>query len=114
MTATRHSFSPPMSRSATRRLSSRPAPQPSRPASPSPRRTSPSVSPTATRRCPSAAAQIRVRSAASTPSENNGALTKAISEQLAAHGAVPADRVYLNFFDVPRANCGWSGRTFAG
>ena len=35
--------------------------------------------------------------------ENNGALTKAISELLAAHGAVPADRVYLNFFDVARA-----------
>ena len=35
--------------------------------------------------------------------ENNGALTKAISDLLAAHGAVPADRVYLNFFDVARA-----------
>ena len=45
--------------------------------------------------------------------ENNGALTKAISELLEKYG-VPNNRIYINFFDVPRANCGWSGRTFAG
>jgi len=45
--------------------------------------------------------------------ENNGALTSAISALLEPHG-VAANRIYINFFDVPRANCGWSGRTFAG
>ena len=45
--------------------------------------------------------------------ENNGALTAAISELLEKDG-VPNDRIYLNFFDVPRANCGWSSKTFAG
>jgi phenylpyruvate tautomerase len=44
---------------------------------------------------------------------NNAALTKEISALLAPHG-VPDDRIYINFFDVPRENCGWSGRTFAG
>jgi phenylpyruvate tautomerase len=46
--------------------------------------------------------------------DNNGALTAALSELLEEHGGVPNDRIYINFFDVPRANCGWSGRTFAG
>ena len=46
--------------------------------------------------------------------ENNAALTAAVSELLEKHGGVPNDRIYINFFDVPRANCGWSGRTFAG
>ena len=46
--------------------------------------------------------------------ENNAALTAAISELLEKHGGIPNDRIYINFFDVPRANCGWSGRTFAG
>ena len=46
--------------------------------------------------------------------QNNGALTAAISELLETHGGIAADRIYINFFDVPRANCGWSGRTFAG
>ena len=71
--------------------------------------------------------------------ENNAALTAAISELIEPFG-VPSNRIYLNvrsprvpglayaplvcahvqcllsaqFFDVPRANCGWSGRTFAG
>ena len=35
-------------------------------------------------------------------------------ELLEKHGGVPDNRIYINFFDVPRANCGWSGRTFAG
>ena len=46
--------------------------------------------------------------------ENNGALTAAISALLEEHGGVANNRIYINFFDVPRANCGWSGRTFAG
>ena len=44
---------------------------------------------------------------------NNAALTKEISALLGAHG-VPDNRIYINFFDVPRENCGWSSRTFAG
>lgn len=46
--------------------------------------------------------------------ETNGALTASICQLLETHGGVPSDRVYINFFDIPRANCGWSGRTFAG
>ena len=46
--------------------------------------------------------------------ENNAALTAAVSQLLEKHGGVPNNRIYINFFDVPRANCGWSGRTFAG
>ena len=46
--------------------------------------------------------------------ENNGAVQAAISELLEKHGGVPNDRIYINYFDVERANCGWSGRTFAG
>ena len=45
--------------------------------------------------------------------ENNGALTAKIAELLKPFG-VPDNRMYLNFFDVPRANCGWSSKTFAG
>jgi phenylpyruvate tautomerase len=45
--------------------------------------------------------------------QNNASLTAAISALLEPHG-VAANRIYLNFFDVPRENCGWSGRTFAG
>mmetsp|Transcript_21624 Transcript_21624/g.47271 ORF Transcript_21624/g.47271 Transcript_21624/m.47271 type:complete len:171 (-) Transcript_21624:360-872(-) len=44
---------------------------------------------------------------------NNAALTAAISELLLDF-QVPNNRIYINFFDVPRENCGWSGRTFAG
>ena len=46
--------------------------------------------------------------------ENNAALTAAVSVLLEKHGGVANNRIYINFFDVPRANCGWSGRTFAG
>ena len=35
--------------------------------------------------------------------ENNAALTAAISELLERHGGISNDRIYLNFFDVPRA-----------
>jgi len=62
---------------------------------------------------PAPAAIGCVYSLGSINKENNGALTAAISDLLAVHD-VPNNRIYLNFFDVPRENCGWSGRTFAG
>eukprot|EP00316_Scyphosphaera_apsteinii_P022209 CAMPEP_0119344800 /NCGR_PEP_ID=MMETSP1333-20130426/107156_1 /TAXON_ID=418940 /ORGANISM="Scyphosphaera apsteinii, Strain RCC1455" /LENGTH=154 /DNA_ID=CAMNT_0007357249 /DNA_START=2141 /DNA_END=2602 /DNA_ORIENTATION=- len=37
---------------------------------------------------------------------NNGALTAALSDLLADFG-IPSNRIYLNFFDIERANCGW-------
>jgi len=43
---------------------------------------------------------------------NNGAITKQISALLTKFGIAP-DRVYINFFDVPRENCGWNEQTFA-
>lgn len=36
--------------------------------------------------------------------ENNGALTAKISALLEEYGGVKNDRIYINFFDVPRAN----------
>lgn len=45
--------------------------------------------------------------------ENNGAIQKGVSELLAPHG-IPEDKMYINYFDVARENCGWSSRTFAG
>ena len=36
--------------------------------------------------------------------DNNGALTAKISALLEEHGGVPNNRIYINFFDVPRAN----------
>ena len=45
--------------------------------------------------------------------ENNGKLTKAVTEILFDFGVEP-NRIYINFFDMPRANVGWSERTFAG
>jgi phenylpyruvate tautomerase len=44
----------------------------------------------------------------------NGAVTAKLSALLLEHGGVADNRIYLNFFDVPRANCGWSSKTFAG
>jgi phenylpyruvate tautomerase len=43
--------------------------------------------------------------------ESNGAITNSVTEILAD---VPENRIYINFFDVPRANVGWSRKTFAG
>jgi phenylpyruvate tautomerase len=40
---------------------------------------------------------------------SNGAITRAVTTAL----GVPPDRIYINFFDVPRANVGWNGGTFA-
>ena len=45
--------------------------------------------------------------------ESNGAITSAVTDALEPFG-VAADRIYINFFDVPRANCGWNRQTFAG
>ena len=45
--------------------------------------------------------------------ESNGKITAAVSDLLEPFGVDPA-RIYINFFDVPRANVGWSRRTFAG
>jgi phenylpyruvate tautomerase len=44
---------------------------------------------------------------------SNGAITNAITDLLEPYG-VAENRIYINFFDVPRANVGWSRRTFAG
>ena len=45
--------------------------------------------------------------------EANGAITKDVTDLLEPFG-LDEDRIYINFFDVPRANVGWSRRTFAG
>jgi phenylpyruvate tautomerase len=37
--------------------------------------------------------------------KNNAALTAAIADLLFAYGGIHDDRIYLNFFDVPPANC---------
>ena len=34
---------------------------------------------------------------------NNAALTAALSSLLEEHGGIPSDRIYINFFDMPRA-----------
>lgn len=45
--------------------------------------------------------------------ESNGKLMAQLSALLEPLG-VPKDRIYVNFFDVPRENVGWNGATFAG
>lgn len=45
--------------------------------------------------------------------ENNKALTKEVSDLLAEF-EVPANRIYVNFFDLERQNVGYNGATFAG
>ena len=42
--------------------------------------------------------------------ESNGKVQAAVTDLL----SVPENRMYINFFDMPRANVGWSRRTFAG
>ncbi len=41
-------------------------------------------------------------------------LTPVLCEFLRARLNIPPERVYLNFFDVPRPRWGWNGKTFAG
>jgi phenylpyruvate tautomerase len=45
--------------------------------------------------------------------ESNGAIHNAISDLLEPYG-VDASRMYINFFDMERANVGWNRKTFAG
>jgi len=45
--------------------------------------------------------------------ENNKKVSAEISKLLEEFG-VPANKIYINFFDVPRENIGYNGATFAG
>jgi phenylpyruvate tautomerase len=45
--------------------------------------------------------------------ESNGKIQAAVTDLLEPFG-VAENRIYINFFDMPRANVGWSRRTFAG
>jgi len=45
--------------------------------------------------------------------ENNSAVQNCVTDLLEPYG-VAADRIYINFFDMPRANIGWNRKTFAG
>eukprot|EP00537_Pseudo-nitzschia_pungens_P009679 CAMPEP_0172381396 /NCGR_PEP_ID=MMETSP1060-20121228/70926_1 /TAXON_ID=37318 /ORGANISM="Pseudo-nitzschia pungens, Strain cf. cingulata" /LENGTH=144 /DNA_ID=CAMNT_0013109169 /DNA_START=117 /DNA_END=551 /DNA_ORIENTATION=+ len=45
--------------------------------------------------------------------ENNGAMQSKITDILSDFG-LAENRMYINFWDMPRANVGWSRRTFAG
>lgn len=44
---------------------------------------------------------------------SNGQTTSSVADALEPFG-VDAARIYINFFDMPRANVGWSRKTFAG
>eukprot|EP00984_Skeletonema_dohrnii_P003429 scaffold1165_cov126-Skeletonema_dohrnii-CCMP3373.AAC.3 len=45
--------------------------------------------------------------------ENNGKVQAGVTDALEAFG-VSENRIYINFFDVPRENVGWNRATFAG
>jgi len=45
--------------------------------------------------------------------ESNGAIHNSVSDLLEPYG-VDTSRMYINFFDMERANVGWNRRTFAG
>mmetsp|Transcript_14584 Transcript_14584/g.30191 ORF Transcript_14584/g.30191 Transcript_14584/m.30191 type:complete len:97 (-) Transcript_14584:56-346(-) len=45
--------------------------------------------------------------------ENNKKVSAELAKLLGEFG-IPADKIYINFFDVPRENCGYNGSTFAG
>lgn len=45
--------------------------------------------------------------------ESNGAIQNAVTDLLEPYG-VAGNRMYINFFDMDRANVGWSRKTFAG
>ena len=45
--------------------------------------------------------------------ESNGAITSDVTDLLEEFG-VKESRIYIIFFDMPRANVGWSRGTFAG
>lgn len=44
---------------------------------------------------------------------NNAAVTREITALLAEY-SVPANKIYINFFDVPAGNIGYNGGTFGG
>nr|XP_020654780.1 macrophage migration inhibitory factor [Pogona vitticeps] len=45
--------------------------------------------------------------------QQNKAYTKLLCDQLTKHLHIPADRVYINYYDMNAANVGWNGSTFA-
>ena len=45
--------------------------------------------------------------------ESNGVVQSKVTDLLEPFG-VAANRMYINFFDMPRANVGWNRKTFAG
>jgi len=45
--------------------------------------------------------------------ESNGKIHCDISKLLKEFG-LESNRMYINYFDLPRENIGWSGKTFAG
>lgn len=45
--------------------------------------------------------------------ENNGRITDGLTDLLLPFGVEP-NRIYVNFFDVPRSNVGWNRATFGG
>ena len=45
--------------------------------------------------------------------DSNGAIQSSVTDLLEPYGVDPK-RIYINFFDVPRANVGWDRKTFAG
>ncbi|KAG7364826.1 Tautomerase/MIF superfamily protein [Nitzschia inconspicua] len=45
--------------------------------------------------------------------ESNGKIQSAVTDLLEPFG-LEESRIYINFFDMPRANVGWSRKTFAG
>jgi len=45
--------------------------------------------------------------------ESNGKIQTAVTDLFEEFGIDEA-RIYINFFDMPRANVGWSRSTFAG
>ncbi|KAI0210204.1 Macrophage migration inhibitory factor [Lamellibrachia satsuma] len=45
--------------------------------------------------------------------EENKRCTAALMEKINRDLKIPVNKMYINFTDVPRADCGWNGSTFA-
>lgn len=45
--------------------------------------------------------------------EENKQYTATLMEKITKVLKIPADRMYINFTDLPRGDCGWNGKTFA-
>ena len=58
-------------------------------------------------------AQCALYSIGALGQEPNTALSAGLAQLLQVHFNVAPIRYYLNFFDMERQNCGWSGGTFA-